>query len=337
MNGLLLAAGLGTRFAPFTEKIPKPAIPLLNIPIAFYNLHLMQQLGLDNLTVNTHHLPEKIKDVFTKHHKEINVPLHFSDEKTKILGTGGAIKKARQTISGQGTFVVANADVVNGFSITDALEFHHQEQPMATMVVMKHPEAGKKYGAVWVDAQNRVVDIGKTKPEKATKPFHFVGAHLLEESIFKYIPAGPCDINQDVYLKAIKKGESVLAFEKSGLWFDAGSLQDYLKATESLLGLLPKLQHQPYFLSLFRRFWTGFDRRPNLWEGEGCEHLLPLGNQNKTLLGRQCMIHSSVKVRGFAVFGDGCSVDKNAEIENSVIAPGAIVPAGAKYSNTLVL
>ncbi|MDZ4678621.1 MAG: NDP-sugar synthase [Oligoflexia bacterium] len=337
MNGLLLAAGLGTRFQPFTEKIPKPVIPLLNIPIAFYNLHLMQQLGLDNLTINTHHLPDKIKETFHKYSDAINVPLHFSDEKNKILGTGGAIKKARQTLSSRGTFVVANADVVNGFSITDALEVHHQSHALATLIVMEHPEAGKKYGAVWVDDKNQVVHIGKEKPAKECKPFHFVGVHLLEESIFKYIPAGACDINYDVYLKAIAKDEVVMAYEKSGLWFDAGTLQDYLEATESLLKMLPKLQHQPYFLSLFRRFWPGYDRRPNIWEGQGCEHLLPLGNQNKILLGRQCLIHSSVKVSGFAVFGDGCTVDKNAVIENSIIAAGVNVPADAVHTNTLVL
>jgi NDP-sugar pyrophosphorylase family protein len=38
MKGLLLAAGLGTRFKPYTDQVPKPAIPLLNVPIAYYNL-----------------------------------------------------------------------------------------------------------------------------------------------------------------------------------------------------------------------------------------------------------------------------------------------------------
>src|ERR1700679_2549667 len=162
MNALVLAAGLGTRFRPFTDICPKPVIPLLNVPIAFYNVHLLQQINIDRLTINTHHLPGKIKEVFTN--KDLGVELNFSDEQGQILGTGGAIKKARPTLEGRGTFLVANADVVNGFGIRDAIENHHQIQPMATMVVMSHPEAGKKYGAVWANKDMEVVGISKKRP-----------------------------------------------------------------------------------------------------------------------------------------------------------------------------
>src|SRR5437016_1718556 len=100
MNALLLTAGLGTRFRPFTDILPKPGIPLLNVPIAFYNLHLCQQLGLDKLTANLHHLPQKMQSVFNEAQDQIGVPLFFSDESALVLGTGGAIKKARPTLEG---------------------------------------------------------------------------------------------------------------------------------------------------------------------------------------------------------------------------------------------
>lgn len=334
MNGLLLTAGLGTRFLPFTKKIPKPAIPLLNVPIAYYNMHLLQQVNLDKLTVNVHHLPERVKKLFEDTAK-IGIQVFFSEELDKILGTGGAIKGAQPSLEGHGTFVVANADVVNGFGIQDALEFHHQEQPMATMVVMKHPEAGRKYGAVWVDKKHRVVDISKEKPKTECEPFHFVGVHFLEEKIFEFIPKGVSDINKDVYLKAIKKGETVLAFEKSGLWFDAGTIDDFLAATKNLLGILPKLQHQPYFLSLYRRFWPDFDRRPSIWEGENCEHSLKLNN--RILMDRNCRVAQNVSIKGFAVLGEGAIIEEGVTLENVVINKGVKVKSGKKLANTLVL
>ena len=337
MNGLLLCAGLGTRFKPATNFLPKPAIPLLNVPLAFYNLQIFQQLGLDKLTVNLHHLPEKMKSIFETSEDQVNVPLFFSHEEDVLLGTGGAIKKARPSLEGKGTFIVGNSDVVTAFSIRDALDSHHRYQPMATMIVIPHPEAGKKYGAVWVNPNNEVVDIGKQKPDGDCEPFHFVGLHLIEESIFKFIPDGPCDINRDVYMKAIKEGETVRAFKKVGPWYDCGDLKDYLQATSEILDLLPKLQHQPFFLSLFRRFWPNFDRRPNLWEGDRCDHLLSLGSQSKILMERNCQIHSSVKVTGFAVFGEGVRIHQDVEIENSVIGAGVEVPAGTKILNDLVL
>jgi mannose-1-phosphate guanylyltransferase len=335
MNALVLAAGLGTRFRPFTDTLPKPAIPLLNVPIAFYNVHLLQQLGIEHLTINTHHLPAKIKDIIGK--QDLGASIFFSDEEGQILGTGGAVKKARPSLEGRGTFVVANADVVNGFGIRDALENHHRVQPMATMIVMSHPEVGKKYGAVWVNKDMEVVGISKKKPpEVECEPFHFVGIHLIEESVFKYIPDGPYEITK-VYLDAIKEGEEVLAFKKEGLWFDAGTLQDYLKATSSLLEILPRLQHEPYFLSLYRRFWPNFDKRPNLWEGQDCYHLLGLGPKSQILMGDFCKVHNSVKTSGFAVFGNNVVIEKDVELENVVVASGVKIPAGQKLKNTLVL
>jgi NDP-sugar pyrophosphorylase family protein len=335
MNALLLAAGLGTRFLPYTKTIPKPAIPLMNVPIAFYNLHLLQQLGVDALTVNTHHLPSEIEKLFTDT-QLIDVKPSFSVEKEIILGTGGAIKHARLHLEGRGTFVVANADVVNGFGIADALEFHQSQsvKPLATLVVINHPDCGdgKKYGAIWVDGQNCVVDISKKRPagREDLRPLHFVGVHFIEESVFKYIPEGPCSITEGVYLEAIKQGETILIYEKSGLWFDAGSLKDYFEATVGIFEILPKIQ-------LFRRFWQRFDHRPNLWEGEHCEHLLSLGSNSQILMGNNCNIHPSVKVQGFAVFGDGVVIEQNAQIENTVIASGVRIVSGMKYKNSLIL
>jgi mannose-1-phosphate guanylyltransferase len=336
MNGFLLAAGLGTRFRPHTDKLSKPAIPLLNVPLAFYNLHLIQQMGLNRVVLNTHHLPHTVKKLFNTY-PNIDVEITFSDEEETILGTGGAIKRARKELEGSGTFCMANADVVNVFSLRDVLAFHHGHHPLATMVVMKHPQAGKKYGAVWVNSKKEVVGIGKEKPaDIECEPFHFIGIHFIEESIFKYIPDGPCDINKDVYLKAIAEGETVLAFEKSGLWYDAGNLKDYLEATEDLLRLLPRLQHQPFFLSLYRRFWPNFDKRPNIWEGENCEHFLDLGANSMILMDRNCKIHQTCKVDGFAVFGQNAIVEKDVELQNVVVGPGVVVKAGV-YKNSLLL
>ncbi len=336
MNGLLLAAGLGTRFKPYTSELAKPAIPLLNVPLAYYNMHLIQQVGLEKLVVNTHHLAETVKKIFSPP-LLTGTDIYFSDEVNEILGTGGAVKFARSKIEGRGTFVMTNTDVVAAFGLRDVLNFHHEQQPMATMVVMQHPEAGKKYGAVWVNEKHEVVSIGKTKPSVTCKPMHFVGVHFIEESVFKYIPDGPCDINKDVYMKAIETGEKVLAYEKNGIWLDCGNVEDYLHATEQILKLLPKLQHQPFFLSFFRRFWENFDRRPNLWEGENCEHLLELGASHLTLMGDGCKIHGSTQISGFAVFGNNCRIEKNVTLKNVVVGPNVIVRANQTLSNTLLL
>lgn len=336
MKGMLLAAGYGTRFAPFTDKVPKPCIPLLNVPIAFYNLHVLQQMGLDDLTVNTHHLPNQVVELFSKS-GAIDIPVHFNHEADKILGTGGGILAARKHLAGKGTFIVGNADVVNGFNIRDVLNFHHRSHAMATLIVMQHPDAGKKYGAVWVGKNHQVVAFGKTKPDHDCKPYHYVGVQLMEESVFKYIPQGPCDIFREAFIPAINEGELVTAKLKRGFWFDCGNLEDFLFATKSLLALLPQLQHQPYLLSLYRRFWKNFEKRPSIWEGVGCEHSLQLSDEAMILLDDQCQIHPSVQIKGFAVVGANTIIEKNVTLENVVIGRNQRVQANQNLSNTLII
>lgn len=336
MNGLLLCAGLGSRFAPHTEILPKPAIPLLNVPLAFYNLHLIQQLGLDALAVNTHHLPQQVVNLFSAS-SAINLPVSFSHEKAQILGSGGGIKQARPFIQGKGTFVVSNADGVCGISLRDALAYHHRQQPMATLIAINHPQAGKKYGALWVNGQGEVVSVGKDKPEGIeTKPMHFVGIQLIEESIFKYLPEGPGEV-WPAYKAAQKEGEKVLVYEEKGYWYDAGNLRDFLRATEDLLNMLPKLQHQPFLLTLFRRFWKQFDKRPSVWEGINCKHSLQLNNDARILLDDNVQIHPSVKIQGYCVVGANSIIEEGVTLENTVIARNQHVTSGRKLKNKLVL
>jgi mannose-1-phosphate guanylyltransferase len=296
----------------------------------------MQQLGLTDLTVNVHHLPDRVKGLFSASDR-LQIPVHFSKEMPTILGTGGALKKARHFLEGAGAFTVGNADIVNGFGARDALEFHRRREPLATLVVMKHPEAGKKYGAVWTNAKGEVLAFGKTSPGGDAQPWHYVGLQFVEESVFKYIPDGPCDIFRDVYMNALAAGEQVLVFEKSGAWFDCGNLEDYLDATEELLGILPRLQHTPFFLSLFRRFWPDFDRRQMVWEGEGCDHYLRLAPDTQVLLGKGCRLHQSVKIKGFAVLGENVVVEKDVSLENVVILNDLKIAAGRQIQNNLIV
>lgn len=68
MNVMLLAAGEGTRLRPYTEILPKPAIPFLTIPLAAHALSFLRGFTIDKLVVNTFHLPHKIHELSTLFH-----------------------------------------------------------------------------------------------------------------------------------------------------------------------------------------------------------------------------------------------------------------------------
>ena len=57
MKAMLLSAGYGNRFKPHTNKVAKPAIPFLNIPMLGYPIYYLEQIGIEKLAINTHYLP----------------------------------------------------------------------------------------------------------------------------------------------------------------------------------------------------------------------------------------------------------------------------------------
>src|SRR3954469_5670279 len=111
MNIFILAAGEGTRFRPYTTIKPKPAIPFLNVPLAFYSLAFLDTMALDNVIVNTFHLSEKIVKAFERS----GIPkksIRFSQEKPSIQGSGGALKYAEKLFDKSKNILMMNGDEV---------------------------------------------------------------------------------------------------------------------------------------------------------------------------------------------------------------------------------
>src|SRR4051812_28608352 len=107
MKCMLLAAGLGTRLRPITNSIPKPVVSLLNVPLFYYSIELLQSVQLSELIVNAHQQPEKVENLV----KKTKLPYRMSLEVKKPLGSGGGIKHAEKYFD-DASFLVLNADNV---------------------------------------------------------------------------------------------------------------------------------------------------------------------------------------------------------------------------------
>lgn len=237
MNVMMLAAGLGTRLRPYTESTPKPAIPFLKVPLAVYSLSLLENEKIDNLVVNTHHLPKQVEGLFQK----INWPankLIFSDETQKILGSGGAIRKAIAHLKGQGHFIVMNADEVilpHQKNLTkDLMETHRKTNSIATLLTMNHAEVGKKFGGAWVNQNSQVVQFSKTQiPD--TKGLHYLGVAVISDKIEQYFDQDQSSEENILYetlTRAMKDNQVVTCHNCQAHWFETGNPEDFLKATE---------------------------------------------------------------------------------------------------------
>jgi NDP-sugar pyrophosphorylase family protein len=117
----LLAAGSGTRLAPLTESVPKPLIPLGDVPILERNIAALAAAGYRNLIINVHHLADTIMDQVGDG-RRWGVSIHYSREK-ELLGTAGALQVQHERLQ-DSTFIVAYADNLLQCDLRAPLDAH---------------------------------------------------------------------------------------------------------------------------------------------------------------------------------------------------------------------
>lgn len=234
-NVLMFAAGLGTRLRPHTYQHPKPAIPLFRIPLGYYLIPYIQKLRIENFIVNTFHLPEQIHQLYQK----LDLSIRFSDEREFIRGSAGGLKHAEALLNKNYPILIANSDEVlfaeKEDFLTKALEQHENQKALATLIVMEHPEAGKKFGGIWTKKNsNQVIHIGKDCSEQHVKAWHFVGLQFVSGEILNFIADdSEKNIFYDLMVHYLKT-KKVEIFPVSIDWYETGNIQDYLKAKEEI-------------------------------------------------------------------------------------------------------
>jgi MurNAc alpha-1-phosphate uridylyltransferase len=106
LKAMVLAAGLGTRMRPLTEKTPKPLIEVGGKPLIDWGLDSLERAGVAEAIVNIHHLPDQMRAHLVKR----AVPrIVISDETERLLESGGGIVRALPLL-GREPFFVLNAD-----------------------------------------------------------------------------------------------------------------------------------------------------------------------------------------------------------------------------------
>lgn len=132
MRALLLAAGLGTRLRPLTERIPKCLVPIRGKPLLAYWLDLLLDHGIERVLVNTHHLAGAVREfVSSSPWRERVVLVH----ENRLLGTGGTVLANRGFFLGQ-PVLVAHADNLTRFDVRAFVRRHETRPPGVPITMM---------------------------------------------------------------------------------------------------------------------------------------------------------------------------------------------------------
>ena len=108
-HGMVLAAGLGKRMQPLTLKTPKPLLEINNISLLERAIKLLINSGVEEISINVHHLPEQIEKFIRE--KKFKVEVNISNETDALLDTGGGILEATKHFN-DNPFYVINPDTL---------------------------------------------------------------------------------------------------------------------------------------------------------------------------------------------------------------------------------
>ncbi len=318
MRAIILSAGLGERLRPLTLALAKPAIEFLNVPMLAFPYYWLDTLGLDELTFNTHHLPETVRRaVMATVAPETR--LHFSHE-TKILGSGGGIWNSRFFLQGSDSFALANGDGVILCERPSLLEkmqqLHISENALATLLVCPLDGVGSRIPGVWLDSSGRVCGFGKKSPAEGLECLHYASFMLLSDRVWDFLPAEESNIIYDVLEPRIAKGDKIMAYRADDLrWFETGNTADYLKATHECLQHLRERSSLGLCLSTILNRFTP-------------ESELKVTNEGCGLIHPTAKIAPSCILAGFYVIGAEVEIQPHARVEDSVLLPGSRVTGG---------
>src|SRR5438105_13823420 len=186
---MVLCAGFGTRLRPLTDRVPKPLVPVCGLPFLQYNFALLHHAGVRDVVINTHHLGAEMEKGARELAHRIGIDLSISNEKGHILGTGGGLRHAAQLLGAE-TFFLLNGDMLFDVDLLAALKAHRERGAVATMVLAPYPK-GASYGAVELDAEQRVRRIAGrgVPPEPGLLRTHFTGVHVMEPEVLSRLPA----------------------------------------------------------------------------------------------------------------------------------------------------
>jgi len=222
MKAIVLAGGKGARLAPYTKILPKPLMPIGEMPILEVLLRQMKGAGVDKVIITVGHLAGLLQ-AFFQDGRKLGLHIEYSLE-DKPLGTSGPISLVKGLDE---TFLVTNGDVLTTLDLKDLIRFHEKHKATATIAVHVR-KVDIDFGVVECDENNRMVGY-REKP--SIEYMVSMGIYVFEPKVLSYIPYCQYLDLPDLVKKMIAAGEKVVSYPYKGYWQDLGRPDDYERAT----------------------------------------------------------------------------------------------------------
>jgi NDP-sugar pyrophosphorylase family protein len=239
---MILAAGLGTRLRPLTNDRHKALVDVGGRTMLEITLSRLRAFSIRDVIINVHYFADMIVE-YLKKNENFGMNIEISREDV-LLDTGGGLKKAadfflRDQRDRETPFVLHNVDVISAIDFPRMLQFHTENQALATLAVQgretsryllfdeRQQLCGRRIGP---DKGDELVGSGKPAQALAFTGIHIISPRIfdlmLENGVFSIVAA---------YLRLAGQGEKILPFRADGYyWRDIGRPDDVVQAAVDL-------------------------------------------------------------------------------------------------------
>ncbi len=231
-TAMVMAAGLGKRMRPLTATRPKPLIEVAGKPLIGHVFDRLRASGIERAVVNVHYLADSLEAYL--HNRETGIDIVVSDERGRLMETGGGLVQARSLL-GDEPFLVVNSDNLWVDGPSDAIKMLAARWDDATMdaLLLMVPLARANHhggrGDFRLGADGRI--LGRRPPGRLA-PFVYTGVQILSPRVIADWPEGPFS-TMLFWERAIAAGRAY-GLVHQGLWFDVGT-PEAVPLTEAML------------------------------------------------------------------------------------------------------
>lgn len=318
MQAIVLVGGEGTRLRPLTERVPKPALTLVDRPFLAYMIEWLAGHGVTEVVLACGFLPEVLQAALAGEEDRAGVRIRYVVE-PQPLGTAGAIRFAADALGEEldERFLALNGDVLTDLDLGALLRAHEERGAAATIGL--HPvEDSSVFGLVRSDERGEVFAFLEKTGERGPGEVN-AGMYVLERSVLDLIPPDvSVSIERDVFPRLV--GEGLHGLLLDGYWLDVGTPERYLQASWDVLEGRVATRVEATAPGVFVAASAAVDDEAELGP--------------RAVIGPSCAVEAGAKIRD-SVLLEGCEVGARARVLDSILAPGVSIPAGAEVAGAV--
>lgn len=301
-KAVIMAGGFGTRLRPLSITIPKPMVPIINVPMMEHIVNLLKKHEVNDIVSVLYFQPEKITGYF-EDGRDFGIKMNYVLAQVDF-GTAGAVKNAQKHLDER--FIIISGDVLTDFDLDKALNFHLMNKSMATILLTRMSKP-LQYGIVLTDDDGKINKfLEKPSWGQVFSDTINTGIYILEPEVLDLIPEKTeFDFSKDLFPLMLDKGLPLYGYIADGYWRDIGNLNEYQNGQFDALHKKIPLQYRH--------------------SGNSGIHI-----------GINPRIAATVKLQENVVVGNNVVIGEYAELRNCVIGDNVQIGMGSNLSGTTI-